>query len=96
MVNVLPWLRGQARLTDTEMMVVTPDESVESECPPGTYRIERFRFKGAIWLREARAIRSSDLIKTDTEHEMVQFLGPQGGGRVTCVYYRSTYTLVTE
>jgi hypothetical protein len=90
----LNWIRSKARHTQTELMVVSPDEATAAECEPGTYQIERFVFEGFIPFRMARALSGATLTKTDAEHEALHLGTGYRGGEGACRYYRSIYTLV--
>jgi hypothetical protein len=93
MAGELDWLRGKAKHLETELMVITVEEAVTAECEPGTYRIERYGFTGTVPVRMARALRGSDLIKTETENEVLHLGNGYVSGQGQCRYYRTTYTL---
>jgi hypothetical protein len=94
MANELDWLRAKAKHQETEMMVVSAEDAVAAECEPGTYRIERYGFTGTIPVRMARALRGcKDLVKTDSENEVLHLGNGYVSGQGQCRYYRTTYTL---
>lgn len=95
MANELNWLRSKATHLQTETMVISADEAATAECHPGTYQVERFGFAGTIPYRMARALSAcKDLIKTDSENEVLHLGSGYRGGEGQCRYYRTTYTLV--
>lgn len=95
MTNELNWLRSKAQHIQTDTMTITPEEAIAAECQPGTYRIERFAFRGTIPIRMARALRGTkELINTETETEVLRLGTGYVGGEGVCQYYRSVYTLV--
>lgn len=94
MANELNWLRSKAKHLGTETMVVTPAEASEAECEAGTYQIERFGFSGTLPVRMAKALRASELTKTDTENETLRLGNGFRSGLGQCEYYRSVYTRV--
>lgn len=96
MANELDWLRAKAKHVQTDTMTITPDEAAEvGDCEPGEYRIERYAFEGNIPFRMARALRGIELIKTDTESEVLHLGNGYRGGEGICRYYRSTYERLT-
>ena len=94
MSNELDWLRSKARHSQTETMLISPEEAATLECKAGAYKIERWMFEGSIPARMARKLRGVKLINTETEHEVLHLGTGYVGGEGRCRYYRSTYTLV--
>jgi hypothetical protein len=94
MTNELNWLRGKAKQTQTDTLVITPDEAIAAECQPGTYRVEYFAFRGTVPYRMARALVGSKLTNTETESEVLHLGNGYRGGEGQCRYYRTVYTLL--
>ena len=93
MANELNWLRGKARQTQTDLLVINAEDAAIAECQPGTYRVDYFAFEGTIPYRMARALSGGKLISTETETEVLRLGNGYRGGEGQCRYYRTVYTL---